>query len=106
MNEPETSPSTDGVEEVNIEGTVDLPTQMKRDRARTAKEIAMVLVKGFLGVLMVVLVGGLLMTIFAEPTQIELFMKLLRESAGFLSTIFGPILGFILGHYFGQRKEE
>jgi polyferredoxin len=42
----------------------------------------------------------------AEALLTKAAMPILKEAGTFLSSVFGPLLAFVLGYYFGERKSK
>lgn len=89
----------------------------QQTKERSAAWVAQALVCIFGGVLAVSLVCGFLIIAYHPPpplsggtstteTIVSLeVIPLLQAIGTFASTVFGPLLAFVLGYYFGERKQ-
>jgi hypothetical protein len=82
-------------------------------REMTAKWIAQLIVVLSAVCLLIILILGfiLIFLLKREPATAkqliqESVIPLLEKSATFFTTVFGPLLAFILGYYFGQRQAQ
>ena len=92
------------------------PPRLVTERAR--KDIALRLVRVFEVAVYAVLAGTFLLAIVVAVVEIagkesgpvltnmigNAMIPYLQTTGALLSSIFGPLLAFILGHYFGERK--
>jgi hypothetical protein len=80
----------------------------------TAKQIAWHLLQTFRYALLLVLGLGFGTLFYEQATQPQSVGSLMKDSivpfvsgvGTFSSTLFGPLLAFVLGHYFGQRDHK
>lgn len=81
------------------------PEQTKENSAQL---VAGVIVLTFGVTVLAALVGGFLIIIWRNPAEVkgvvnDAAIPLLKEITGFATTVFGPLLAFVLGYYFGER---
>ena len=82
----------------------------------TARSIAERLLRTFQQSLLLILTAGfgliLIEFVMSSPPKPaasiikESFVRLITGVATFGSTLFGPLLGFVLGYYFGEKKNQ
>ena len=83
------------------------------DRLKVADEIIWIFGIAILGTLALnfLLLAGLIFVYKSQPDRIEIVVTkavvpLLTTTGTFASTLFGPLLAFILGYYFSQKHDE
>jgi hypothetical protein len=120
MDAAREAPHEEAPETITVED-IDLPQHDPRyAKVKAAEGVALRLVGYFGRALAAVAVGGLVVLGLGLFLEVELgagaggppmlvqivdsYSRLLAAIASFAATVFGPILGFILGHYFGRQE--
>ncbi len=93
---------------------VDLLRDPTAEKARGATWVAKGLVYLFGITVCISLIGGLIVVIRCPPpldpqnpksnVVVEAVLPLIQGVGTFASTVFGPLLAFVLGFYFGEKK--
>jgi hypothetical protein len=80
-------------------------------KERAASWVAISIVSTFAATLGIILIGGLMLIsrrsgAIADPKGLvnDAIVPLLEKAATFSTTVFGPLLAFVLGYYFGERQ--
>ena len=103
------------ISEVNWDDEPDLNAIVARMRIdpmiKAKHQIAWWIVVIFAASLGVSLVGGIAVCVAKSPTEAEqiitkAYLPLLQGLGGFMSTVFGPLLAFILGYFFRQQNGQ
>ena len=84
------------------------PFNEAREKATGAREVARVLVFTFAATIAATfLTLGLIYLLSASPSQakdfVAAFTGMIPVMENFLTKIFGPLLAFVLGYYFGEK---
>jgi len=84
------------------------PFNEAKEKATGAREVARVLVFTFAGtVAATFLTIALIYGLSASPAQarhfVEAFVGIIPVMENFVTKIFGPLLAFVLGYYFGEK---
>lgn len=79
-------------------------------KSRATGRIAFGILAIFGLTLLALLLGGLLLVMSKTPAEAEqivnkILVPYLQEVRNFVSTLFGPLLAFILGYYFASHKD-
>jgi hypothetical protein len=75
-----------------------------------AREIAVIITWTF-AVSAVLILVGIFFLLREHPSDAEAVLvkgglPALKEAGTFLSSVFGPLLAFVLGYYFGEKKSK
>jgi hypothetical protein len=119
---PKRQPDRSEAVELNLYGITDLPSNTeietplgRREKAaeKIAAQIVLIFGGAVLGTLSLdfLLIGLLLLLYKCDGQQFENIVSkgivpLLTTTGTFVSTIFGPLLAFVLGYYFSQKGEQ
>ena len=109
----ETPDNQTEIEDFTIDIQEPITTGLKveyRPKERTAAWIGISLISTFAGSIFLILAIFALLVFnsegFKDPkSAIDAFIALLEGMAKFFSTVFGPLLAFVLGYYFGTGRQ-
>ena len=82
-----------------------------RDSRETSASLIAQIITWTFAVCSVLLLLGTFLVLFVRPDQAKMLLgeaglPALKEGGSFLSSVFGPLLAFVLGYYFGERKSK
>lgn len=77
-------------------------------KERYASWVATGITQTFTGSCAVILLGIFVILLRGSPddakARLAALAPILKEAASFLTSVFGPLLAFVLGYYFGERR--